>query len=333
MPTQKSKYQEIIEKFRSTKILVVGDVMLDLYIRGDVERISPEAPVPIVFEKLREYSLGGAGNVAANIAALGGRVTLLGNVGNDNEGKLVYGICRRSGIIPRFVSEPKRPTSLKTRATSGHHQLLRIDREKIGTISKDVKKKVARLIENFGDQDLVVVSDYAKGFITEAVVGALKKRFGGNKIIANIKPAAHAELYKGINTIVGLYKGINTITLNVKEVHLFTGIDASTDKGAVNASRLLCGRLGASVVLTRGEHGLTAYDRKLRKAIHVANRALHVFDVTGAGDTVIATLALMLGAGAPLFKAAEVANRAGGIAVGLLGTAVVRPSDLKPFLD
>jgi rfaE bifunctional protein kinase chain/domain len=323
MPAQKSKYQEIVKKFRATKILVVGDLMLDLYIRGDVERISPEAPVPVVFERLREYSLGGAGNVAANIAALGGRVTLMGGVGNDSEGKLVYGVCRRGGIIPRFAYEPKRPTSLKTRATSGHHQLLRIDREKIGAISKDTEKKVARLVENLGDQDLVVVSDYTKGFITEAVVGALKKRFGGKKIVANIKPAVHIELYKGINTL----------TLNAKEGHSFTGIDTSTDKGAVDASRLLSNRLGASVVLTRGEHGLTAYDHKFRKAVHVANHALHVFDVTGAGDTVIATLALMLGTGAPLFKSAEMANRAGGIVVGLLGTAVVRPSDLKPFLD
>lgn len=323
MSAQKSKYQEIIDKFRTTKILVVGDVMLDLYIRGDVKRISPEAPVPIVFERLREYSLGGAGNVAANIAALGGRVTLMGSVGNDNEGKLVYGVCRRNGIIPRFVYEPKRPTSLKTRATSGHHQLLRIDREKIGAISKDTEKKVTRLAGNIGDQDLVVISDYAKGFITEAVVRALKKRFGGKKIIANIKPAAHVELYKGINTV----------TLNEQEACLLTGVDTSTDREATNVSRLLCNRFMASVVLTRGERGLTAYDRNLRKAIHITNHVLHVFDVTGAGDTVIATLALMFGAGAPLFKSAEVANRAGGIVVGLRGTAVVRPSDLKPFLD
>lgn len=323
MPAQKSKYQEIIERFRTTKILVVGDVMLDLYIRGDVERISPEAPVPVVLEKSREYSLGGAGNVAANIAALGGRVTLLGDVGNDNEGKLVYGLCRRSGVIPRFVYEPKRPTSLKTRAVSGHHQLLRIDREKIGAISKDTERKIARLADNLGDQDLVVISDYAKGFITEAVVRVLKKRFGDKKIVANIKPAAHVELHRGINTV----------TLNAKEGHLLTGVDTSTDKGAANVSRLLCNRFRASVVLTRGQYGLTAYDRELKKAVHVANHALRVFDVTGAGDTIIATLALMLGAGAPLFKAAEVANHAAGIVVGLRGTAVVRPSDLKPFLD
>jgi D-beta-D-heptose 7-phosphate kinase/D-beta-D-heptose 1-phosphate adenosyltransferase len=120
--------------------------------------------------------------------------------------------------------------------------------------------------------------------------------------------------------------------MNAKEGRIFTGVDTSTDAGAAHASRLLSKRLGASVVITRGEHGLTAYDRKLGKVVHIENRALHVFDVTGAGDTVIAALALMFGAGAPLFKAAEVANHAGGIAVGLRGTAVVRPSDLKPFL-
>ena len=335
MPVHKSKYQEIVEKFKATKILVFGDVMLDLYIQGDVERISPEAPVPIVFERSREYSLGGAGNVATNIAALGGHVILMGNVGNDSEKDFVRGLCRRSGITPRFLHELKRPTSTKTRAVSGQHLLLRIDREKIGAISKDTEKKVARMVENLGDHDMVVISDYAKGFVTEAAVRAIKKRFGGKKIVANIKPLPIAQAgvfaFKGVD--IRFFKGINTITMNANEGRFYTGIDTSTDKGVANAARLLSKRLNTSTVLTRGAHGLTAYDNKLKKAVHVANRPLHVFDVTGAGDTVVATLALMLGAGAPLFKAAEVANYAGGIVVGLRGTAVVRPPDLKPILD
>lgn len=334
MPAQKSKYQEIIKKFRATKVLVFGDVMLDLYIQGDVERISPEAPVPIVLERSREYSLGGAGNVAANIAALGGRVTLMGNIGNDNEEDFVRGLCRRSGIVPRFLHESKRPTSVKMRAVSGQHMLLRIDREKIGAISKDTEKKAARMVKNLPDQDLVLISDYAKGFVTKTAARVLKKRFGGKKIIANIKPMPIAQVgafaFKGID--IGLFKGINTITMNANEGRFYTGVDTSTDKGAANASRLLSKRLNASVVLTRGSHGLTAYDNKLKKAIHVANRALHVFDVTGAGDTVVATLAFMLGSGESLFKAAEVANHAGGIVVGRRGTAAVLPSDLRPFL-
>ncbi|MBI2033717.1 MAG: bifunctional hydroxymethylpyrimidine kinase/phosphomethylpyrimidine kinase [Candidatus Liptonbacteria bacterium] len=330
-----SKYQEIVKKFKTTKILVFGDVMLDLYIQGDVERISPEAPVPIVLERSREYSLGGAGNVAANIAALGGRVTLMGNVGNDSEEDFVRGLCRRSAIVPRFLHEPKRPTSTKVRTVSGQHLLLRIDREKIGEISKVTEKKAVRLLGNLHGQDLVVISDYAKGFVTEAAIRAIKKRFAGKKIVANIKPMPIAQMgtlaFKGID--IGLFKGINTITMNANEGRFFAGVDTSTDKGAANAARRLSKRLNASVVLTRGSNGLTAYDNKLSKAAHVVNRPLHVFDVTGAGDTVVAVLALMLGAGVPLFKAAEVANHAGGIVVGRRGTAVVQPSDLKPFLD
>jgi rfaE bifunctional protein kinase chain/domain len=326
-----SKYQEIVKKFKATKILVFGDVMLDLYIRGDVERISPEAPVPIVFERSREYFLGGAGNVAANIAALGAKVTLLGIVGNDDEGTMVKQVCRRSGIIPRLIRVTKRPTILKIRVASGSHQLSRVDREYIGAITKDIEKKVARLVNTIGDYDMIVLSDYAKGFVTKAVISALKKRFGGQKIIANIKPVPYFRLFKGID--IDLYKGIKVITMNANEGFFYSGVDTSSDVGAVGASRLLGNRLNASVVLTRGEHGLTAHDRKLRKAVHVANRPLHVFDVTGAGDTVVATLALMIGAGVPLFEAAEVANHAGGIVVGRRGTVVVKPSDLKPFLD
>ena len=339
MKAQKSQHQEIVEKFKATKVLVFGDVMLDLYIRGDVERISPEAPVPIVFERSREYSLGGAGNVAANIAALGGNVTLLGIVGNDNEGKTIQKMCRQSGITPHFICMPKRPTTLKTRVVSGPHQLSRMDREHIGAVTKDVEKKIARMVENLHDQDLVVISDYAKGLVTEAAIRALKKRFGGKKIVANIKPVAYTGIFKGGVDIlfkgidIGLYRGIDTITMNANEGKFFTGVDTSTDKGAAGASRLLSNRLNASVVLTRGKHGLTVHDRRLRKVAHVTNPALPVFDVTGAGDTVVATLALMLGTGAPLFKAAEVANHAGGIMVGRQGTAVVRPSDLKSFLD
>ncbi|MEK9180206.1 MAG: PfkB family carbohydrate kinase [Patescibacteria group bacterium] len=337
-PAQKLQYQEVVDKFKAAKILVFGDIMLDLYIQGDVERISPEAPVPIVFERSREYSLGGAGNVAANIAALGGKVTLFGIVGNDSEGKMVEKICRRMGVTPRFMRVPKRSTILKTRVVSGPHQLSRIDREHIGAITKDIEKRVERFVKNIGDQDTIIISDYAKGLVTETAIRALKKRFGGKKIIANIKPVAYTGIFKGGTDIlfkgvdIRLYRGINTITMNANEGKFFSGVDAASDKGAADASRLLSNRLNVSVVLTRGAHGLTAHDRGLRKSIHVTNRPLHVFDVTGAGDTVVATFALMLGAGVPLFKAAEVANHAGGIVVGRRGTAVVQLSDLKPFL-
>lgn len=335
MAEPKIKYQEIVQKLKVAKILVVGDVMLDLYIRGEVERISPEAPVPILVEKTREYSLGGAGNVAANIAALGAKVTLLGVVGNDVEGKMIKKVCLERGIAPRFVSGSKRPTTLKMRIVSGHHQLSRVDREHIDAITKAVEKKVSRVIDSVGDQDMIVVSDYAKGFVTESLVRAVKKRFGGKKISANIKPMPVAQggtlTFKGID--VRLFRGINAITMNANEGRFYSGVDTSTDKGAASAASLLAKKLNTSVVLTRGSHGLTAYDIKAKKNVHIANRALHVFDVTGAGDTVVSTLVLMLASGIPLFKAAEIANHAGGIVVGRRGTATISPTDLRPFLE
>lgn len=335
MAVKKLKYQEIASKIKATKVLVLGDVMLDLYIRGEVERISPEAPVPILVEKSREYSLGGAGNVAANIATLGSKVTLLGVVGNDAEGRMIKKVCLESGIIPRFVSTPKHPTTLKMRIVSGHHQLSRVDREHIDSVTREVEKKVSRLIEDIGDQDMVVVSDYAKGFVTDSLVRAVKNRFGSKKIAANIKPMPVAQggtlTFKGID--VRLFKGINAITMNANEGRFYSGVDTSTDKGAASAASLLAKKLNTSVVLTRGAHGLTAYNIKTRKTILIANRALHVFDVTGAGDTVVATLVLMLAIGVPLFNAAEIANHAGGIVVGRRGTATISPLDLKPFLD
>ena len=330
MPPQESRYKELVQRFKKTKVLVIGDVMLDLYIRGEVERISPEAPVPIVFERSREYSLGGAGNVAANIAALGGRVTLMGLIGNDAEGKIVEKVCRKSGIMPRFIRVRNRPTTVKMRAVSGSHQLARVDREYIGTINKNAEAQIERAVKKMGEQDVIVLSDYAKGFITKAVIQALKKRFGKEKIIANIKPLAHhRSLFKGID--INFYRGIRLMTMNANEGAFYTDIDTSGDKGAAEASMALSKQLNISVVLTRGEHGLMVYDRNLKKTAQVANRALHVFDVTGAGDTVVASLSLMLGAGMQLFAAAEVANHAGGIVVGRRGTAVVRPVDLKPF--
>lgn len=332
MSARKLRYEEIVQRFKATKILVFGDVMLDLYIRGDVERISPEAPVPIVFETSREYALGGAGNVAANIASLGGKVTIMGILGKDVEGETVEKICRKSGIIPRFVCVPKHPTTLKMRAVSGSHQLARIDREHVGAMTKGIEKKVQRVIKDIGEQDVIVLSDYAKGFVTKATIDALKNRFGREKIVANIKPLAHhRRLFKGID--IDFYKGIKVMTMNANEGAFYTGVDTLHDKGAADASRRLGNQLHASVVLTRGEHGLMVHDRKLKKTTRFANHALHVFDVTGAGDTVVATLALMLGAHIPLLTAAEVANHAGGVVVGRRGTAVISPPDLRPFLD
>lgn len=320
---KKRSYRETIEKFPKARILVVGDVMLDHYISGEVERISPEAPVPIVLERSREYFLGGAGNVAANIVALGGNAALAGAVGDDVEGKYVLKLCRERNITPYLVKQKERPTARKARILAGSHQLLRLDRELIGDISHSVERKVARAIKSSGEYDLVVISDYAKGFLTEGVIGAIKKRFGSKRIIANIKPSAK----------LAPYKNIRLATLNAKEAYDLTRIQTSTDAGTARAAAALSRAMGASMVVTRGEHGMTVYDRELKRASHISSSALNVFDVTGAGDTVIAALALMQANGATLAESALVANRAAGMVVGAKGTATVRPEELLAKLS
>ncbi|MDP2598531.1 MAG: bifunctional ADP-heptose synthase [Candidatus Liptonbacteria bacterium] len=315
---QKQRHHEFIKKFPQMRVLVAGDIMLDHYISGVVERISPEAPVPVVLEKSREYFLGGAGNVAANIAALGGKVTLLGAVGNDVEGRLVYKLCKKMGITTSLVKEKGRPTSRKARILAGPHQLLRLDMERVDDISKDVEHKIARDIKSLGEHNLVVISDYSKGYLTKGVVDALKKKFGGRRIIANIKPTARA----------GFFGNVRLLTFNSKEAYDIAHIPVNTDRGAVRAALALSKKFKSSVVITRGEHGMTVYDRVLGKTSHISSDALKVFDVIGAGDTVIAALALMQACGASLAESAHVANKAAAVVVGIRGTATVSPEEL-----
>ncbi|OGZ53399.1 MAG: hypothetical protein A3B25_02145 [Candidatus Ryanbacteria bacterium RIFCSPLOWO2_01_FULL_48_26] len=316
-----NKLSNFVDKFKGKKVLVYGDVMLDLYIRGEVERISPEAPVPVIMERSREYVLGGAGNVAANIASLGGAVTLVGVIGNDAEGNIVRDVCGKFGIDARLVSEEDRPTAVKARAVAKRHQLLRIDREKTGAISKATEKKIISLLAGIRDFDAVVISDYTKGCIVPEVTAFIKKHFAGKKIIAGIKPAGAV-----------LFKDVETVVLNLKEAHAVTGMHGDSNSAATDVVSRLSRELASSVVLTRGEYGMTAFDKKDRKVSHVPTRAAQVYDVTGAGDTVLALLALMLASGASLSEAAEVANHAAGVVVGLEGTATLTPDELKKAL-
>jgi len=317
----KISQKKIVENFKNERILVVGDALLDLYIRGEVERISPEAPVPVVLEKERLYALGGAGNVAANAAALGGKVTLAAVCGNDPEGKIIRRLCAARKIAGKFVSERGRPTSLKTRPIARRHQLLRIDREITADISKGTEAKLMSLIAKAGDFDYVIAQDYSKGCLTPRVMEFLKSRFGRKKIIVGVKPG-RMEAYRGVYLVV----------LNLKEAQALTGIRADSDAATARAAKILSREFSSSVALTRGEYGITTYDKAASKTCHIPTRALHVYDVTGAGDTVLATLTLMLGAGAKLNEAAEVANHAAGIVVGIEGTATVTPSLLKATL-
>ena len=309
--------QKLLSSFKNKNILVFGDVMLDRYINGKVTRISPEAPVPVLKEENQEVALGGAANVAQNIAALGAKVILVGVVGNDDSAKVVRRLSHENSILAKFVIDKNRPTTTKTRVVSMRHQLVRFDKEENEKVSGQTEKELVSLIKKIPNQDLVVISDYNKGCLTKLTTNALKNRFGDKNIIADIKPE-NAELVKNVRVI----------SPNRKEAEELIGVRAHDNAAAGKAAQKLADKLKTSVVLTRGEHGMTTFDQKTKKAHHLPTRALSIFNETGAGDTVIAVLGLMIASGADLILAAEVANHAAGIVVSEPGTTTITKKKL-----
>ena len=304
------------------KIFVIGDVMLDLYIRGDVSRISPEAPVLVVSETSRQMVLGGAGNVANNIISLGGQATLVGVIGQDAEGQLINKLCRAAKIKTNLAIDAGRPTTTKTRALAHRHHLLRVDREKTDPLSPKIEASIISSVKKAADHDLVIISDYAKGLITKNIIIALENRFGKDKILANFKPAnAH------------LFKNILALTHNLKEAEKITSIYADSDLLAEKTALALGRRFLSSVILTRGEKGMTIWKKGSKECRHIPAITTKLVDVTGAGDTVIAVLALMLAGGSDLLNSARLANHAAGLVVGMEGTAVVSLDYLKKALS
>lgn len=294
-------------------MLVVGDIIIDSYIKGDTERISPEAPVPVVLQTSIYHTLGGAANVAQNIASLGGSVALLGIVGRDEEADVARKLAHTTKITPYLIEDSTRPTTVKLRITSRRSQLLRIDKEMTHCIAGDVEKKLIQTILEIPKPDLVVLSDYVKGCVTKNVVATLARRVGKKNIIADIKPAnAH------------LCRNLLAITPNTKEAHeIMATLHHKLIHNPEHIAKTISDQLNTSLVLTRGEHGMTIYDRKKKRICHVPSRAVTIHDVTGAGDTVIAAMALMLAAGADLYTAANFANHAAGFVVSKEGTATV----------
>jgi len=314
-------WQGIIRNFPKGRIVVIGDVMLDAYTHGVAERLSVEAPVPIIIEQSKRYVLGGAGNVANNIAALGGKVILCGVVGNDVEGRIVKKLCKAAGITPRLVIDSSRPTTQKHRVISSHHQVVRLDKESAHPLSDKLAARLIRGLRGIKNAGLVIFSDYAKGVVGTKVMSFAKKHFGAKKIIADFKPSQAA-----------LYKSVRVLLPNIKETHGLIGIEAVTNNAAEKAAKELARRFSASVVLKRGEHGMTILDLAHRKIFHIPALEKEVFDVTGAGDTVIAVFGLALVAGADILTAARIANSAASIVVGLEGTATVTPDILSERL-
>lgn len=308
-----------ISRFRGASILVFGDVILDRFIYGRVSRLSPEAPVPVL-EVEREIDVpGGAANVACNIASLGGKATVVGMVGDDEWGKaLAARIDGVDGLVSDLIVVPSRPTTRKIRYVAGRQQILRADVEERGAAAEGAL--LAAFRKHLPKADAVVLSDYAKGVLSEGVVieAIALARAAGKPIVADPKSAAMRR-----------YDGATLITPNRKEAAAATHIEGDNDaRTAESAAAILADApAAAAVLITRGPLGMTLLERG-QSAQHFAATAREVFDVCGAGDTVVATLALGLASNLDLSAAAYAANLAAGVAVTKVGTASVTPQEL-----
>jgi rfaE bifunctional protein kinase chain/domain len=303
-------------EFSTSRLLVVGDVMLDRYWFGDVSRISPEAPVPVVRVVRCEERLGGAANVARNAAALGAHTGLLGVVGQDEAGDMVEKMVREIGIDSHLARDATISTIVKLRVIGRQQQLLRIDFEEAPTQTV-LRDKLTRFRTLLPDYDLVILSDYAKGSLVDVTEMIATARKEGKIVLVDPKGEDFSR-----------YAGASILTPNKAELRLVVGSWKDEDALTAKVQKLRESLSLDALLLTRSEEGMSLYTAN--EVVHFPAMAREVYDVSGAGDTVIATLATMLAAGMPLKDAAALANRAGGIVVGKLGTATVTRDELFP---
>jgi rfaE bifunctional protein kinase chain/domain len=302
-------------QFAKTNLLVVGDVMLDRYWFGDSDRISPEAPVPVVQVAKVDERLGGAANVARNVAALGANTTILGVVGEDEAGNRISELLKQSGVNSQLEVDPNVPTTVKLRVIARQQQLIRLDFEETPSQTA-LEQKLARFEKALGTADVLVLSDYGKGALSQ-VAAMIEYARAQNKVIL-VDPKG--EDYEK-------YRGATVLTPNRSELRQVVGRWADEDDLARRAQDLRRSLGIQALLLTRSEEGMSLFTDQ--GVSHVRAQAREVFDVSGAGDTVIATLAVALAAQWPLDRAMALANRAGGIVVGKLGTATVTSEELQ----
>lgn len=311
-----------ISNFKNARIMVIGDLMVDEYIWGSVSRISPEAPVPVVSVTSESLRLGGAGNVINNLHSLGGKVWVGGVVGNDEMGRKVIHDLRKMGLETKgVVVEPERITTVKTRIVAQHQQVVRYDREIIRVIQPENAKQILSLLEEqIGELDAVLISDYGKGVICEPLMeGVRSLTLSAGKILA-VDPKVKN---------IPLFHQVTIMTPNHYEAAEAAGRWIHSEEDLIAVGRMLLQRLRVkSLLITRGEKGMTLFQDS-GEVTNIPTVAKEVFDVTGAGDTVISVLTLAMAAGANPKEAAMLSNYAAGIVVGELGTATIRSSELE----
>ncbi len=332
------KYLSIIGRFKGKKLLVIGDLVLDQYIKGSVNRISPEAPVPIVVQKESFYTPGGAANVANNLASLGADVTIAGKIGDDIEGSILKRELTKLKIKSTAVFVDKQmDTIFKTRIIAQHQQLVRVDRERIFSDGQDrikQQKVLPYIRKHLSNFDAVIISDYGKGMIDLTVMAEVHEAALASKIPVIVDPKLED---------LRAYGEVHCITPNKKEAELalkavsqedrktFGIISTQLNTGAeIEANgKGLMEYLGIeSLLITLGEHGMYLFEHH-KKPFQIATRAQEVFDVSGAGDTVISVFALCIAAGADKRCAADIANHAAGVVVGKMGAVAVGLDELK----
>lgn len=315
---------QILDSFSKLRILVVGDVMLDRYWWGGVTRISPEAPVPVVRLKNTTLAAGGAANVAVNVAGLGATALLVGVVGDDEDAKLFPSILADARVsAEHLIRVTARPTTVKTRIIAHSQQVVRVDQEDSDAISAEAEEKIcAKVRALIGDVDAVAVSDYAKGMLTETVLTELFAAAAshGKPVLVDPKGKQYAK-----------YRGATVLTPNRREAAEACNLDDTPAVVDEAGQRLMTELDLNALLITQGEEGMTLFRRSV-DPFHLKAVAREVYDVTGAGDTVIATLTTAIGAGADLAKAAELANVAAGFVVEQVGTSSVTTSDLRAAL-
>jgi len=340
------RLKRLIPRLRGKPIGVLGDLMLDRYLWGTASRLSPEAAVPVVDFVEQSECLGGSGNVAANIATLGARVEAFGVIGNDEPGRALQRCLRGASIADKgVIVDSKRVTTVKTRIIARHQQVVRVDHERREPLRAEIQEKLLRvLFSALKKLDALVLSDYDKGLITDDFADRVLSAAHQLHVPVFVKPKT-SRLYA--------YRGARAIVCNAKEAGFYVTRSLADEKSVEEAGRALLAHFGCgAVVITRGEKGMSVFEESRPGHLHVPATSFEVtyarvgqpgiergasgrqvFDVTGAGDTVLSVLALAAAAGAPLAEAAMLANTAAGVVVGKLGTASVSPQELHHALD
>jgi len=327
-----TRLRSIFSRFPRQRVLVVGDVMLDQFLWGRVSRISPEAPVPVVEVTSESFFPGGAANVARNLRALGSSVSVLGILGDDDAGEELRDLLEQQGVeTDGLIVDPNRPTTLKTRIVAHHQQMVRFDREKSGPLSPHIERKV---LEHFASRlehvSAVIFEDYAKGLLTQRLLQIMQRLAHQARKVTAADPNPRHRLR---------YHGLTAVTPNRSEAFAAAGVPhvEPADEVLADAALLRVGQVllrswkTRNLLITLGEHGMCLF-RPAKKPHHIPTVAQEVFDVSGAGDTVIATLTLALAARADAVEAAEISNHAAGVVVGKVGTATCSPVELVASL-